>query len=152
MEYTPRRPKLGENTVFKLFLKEYATFLKLHIMVFCSFIRLIVSLNIDILRSIYCGEKSKRFTPLALSAWMNQEDISENWENISWRISWGVMLRYIYLGRMTHALHEIHIPTDWTHIWYCQSRHPRCSGSGHISSNRCHWPWCSLLVQPWKLR
>ena len=68
MEYTPRRPKLGENTVFKLFLKEYATFLKLHIMVFRSFIRLIVSLNIDILRSIYCGEKGKRFTPLALSA------------------------------------------------------------------------------------
>lgn len=152
MEYTPKRPKLGENTVFKLFLKEYATFLKLHIMVFRSFIRLIVSLNVDILCSIYCGEKSKRFTPLALSEWMNREDISENWVNISCRISWGVMLRYIYLARMTHAPHEIHTPTDWTHIWYCLSRHPRCSGSGHISSNRFRYPWCSLPVQPWKPR
>ena len=41
--------------------------------------------------------------------------------NISLRITWGVMLRYIYLDRMTHAPHEIHTPIDWTHTRYCLS-------------------------------
>ncbi len=57
MAKTPGRLKIGKNTVFKLLLVEYATFLKLCIMIFRSFIRLIVSLNIDILCSIYCDEK-----------------------------------------------------------------------------------------------
>ena len=51
------RLKIGENMVIKPVLKRLGTFLKLYKMCLYSFIRLIVSLNIDILRSIYCGEK-----------------------------------------------------------------------------------------------
>ena len=47
-------------------------------MLFRSFIWMVVSLNIEIICSIYYGEKSKRFTPLALSALINREDISKN--------------------------------------------------------------------------
>lgn len=63
MGYTPSRPKTGENTVFKLFLKESATFLELYLMVFRPFIWLNNSLNVDILCLIYCDEKSKCLNP-----------------------------------------------------------------------------------------
>ena len=64
----PGRLKIGKNIEFKLLLKGRITSANLSNIFFCSFIRLNISLNVDILCSIYCGEKSRHFTPLALSA------------------------------------------------------------------------------------
>ncbi len=64
---------------------------------FCSFIRMGISLDFEFLCSIYCGEKSRRFTPTATFAEV-REDVVEKCVNIFRRISCGVILRYSYSG------------------------------------------------------
>ena len=65
-QYDRKRAKKGKGIVFKAVLKGYFTSIELINMFLCSFIWLNIPLNIDLLCSIYCGEKSKRFTPLVL--------------------------------------------------------------------------------------